>query len=606
MRDGGSSVLPNPTRLAAAGPTSEEHGFPLWYRDKNGVRLAIGLDPDDPNTPAGLDELPSPGDPVSFPGNFPPEAFYSLVSAELLVGGTPAPGRARVVLGLEATFGGSGEPVDGQQMVFARVRVRLRGGLPETAYVFTHPYGQTEPLTTDEEGDIFVTEDIGAFPLDFGAAVQDGEVAPFLSWTTGSPGEADPPAGYLGDGQTEHTITGSPLQIDGRPLNFFRLEGPGVGDVGGGPRDPLDPTNIDRIQTPLFTVQGKIATVLGVDIRRAVYSRTAAGTVLDVFASTEPGQTLQVSGPDVATTGLRGAGGNYLARAAAGPATPGKPIIVTNTTDNPPTIKTAIAVDAVTITTADYDMAAGTLTVAAASSDVTGAPALTATGLGPLPAAGQAVFALAAPPATVTVTSAAGGSAERAVTVAGAVFGPLPPAARAGADQTVVQGQLVTLDGRASSGTAPTFAWAQTAGTTVVLNTPNAATTTFTAPNAAGDLTFTLTVTDPGGPLTDQVVVHVPPLNPLVDTIIIARAQFRTSGQQWRIDGTASGQLPNRVTVSFDGHEIGTAAVDAANGWDVRRTITATEPELRPLPGAVVTVTSTRNGSDTLAVNVRN
>jgi hypothetical protein len=599
-------MLRNTERLAAVGPTSEENGFPHWYKDGDDVRLAIGLDPNDPNTPAGLDELPSPGDPVVFPTNFPPEAFYSLVSAELLVGGTPAPGRARVVLGLEATFGGTGAPVDSQQMVFARVRVRLRGGIPDTAYVFTHPYGQTEPLTTDEDGDIFVTEDIGAFPLDFEAAVRDGEVAPFLSWTTGVTGEADPPTDYLGDGQTEHTITGSPLQIDGRPLNFFRLEGPRVGDVGGGPRDPLDPTNINRIQTDLFTVQGKIAKILGVDIRRAVYSRNAGNIVLDVFASTEPGQTLQVSGPDVPTTALRAAGGNYLARATAGAATPGQPIIVTNTTDNPPTIKTAIAVDAVTITTADYDIGAGTLTVAAVSSDVDGAPVLTATGLGALPAAGQAVFPLAAPPATVTVTSAAGGSAQRAVTVAGAVFAALPPAARAGADQTVVQGQLVTLDGRATSATAPTFTWAQTAGTNVVLNTPNQAIATFTAPNTPGDLTFTLTVTDPGGPLTDQVVVHVPPLNPLVDTIIIARAQFRTSQQQWRIDGTASGQLPNRVTVTFDGHVIGTAAVDAANGWDVRRTITAAEPELRPLPGAVVTVTSTRNGSDTLAVNVRN
>jgi len=677
----------NNTRLTAVGPTSAENGFPLWYDDGT-VLLELG-DPTDPNTPAGLDELPSPGDPVAFPGNFPPEAFYSLVSAELAVGGTPAPGRARVVLALEATFGGSGEVVDGQQMVFARVRVRLRGGIPGNNYVFTHPYGQTDPLTADEDGDISVTEDLGAVPLDFAAPVRDGQVAPFLRWTSGAekaPGELDPPDGYLGDGQTAHTITGSPLQIDGRTLNFFRLEGAGVGDVGGGPRDPQDPGNIDRIQTPLFTVQAKIATALGADIRRAVYTRTAAGTLLDVFAGTRPGQDLQVSGPDVAPTGLAADGGNYLARATAGPATPGATITVSNTTDVPPTSKTATAVDAVTITAADFDIDAGTLHVAAESSDENPVPTLTVTDVGPLPG-GQADFPTAAPPATVEVTSAAGGSARRAVTVTGAALDPLPVVARAGTDQTVQQGQLVTLDGSASTGTP---SWAQTAGAPpVVLSDPNAEVTTFAAPNSATDLTFTLTVTGPGGPQSDDVTVHVAPLTSpnadagpdqevavgdtvtldgsastgtagfgwaqlsgppitnlagadtahptftmpaggpvalvltasgpggadavdsvtitaLVDTIVTTRAQYRTSQRQWRVEGTSTGRLPNRITVSLAGVEIGTAAVDVANDWDVRRDVLASEPALVPAPGALVTVTSTRGGSQTLAVNVRN
>ncbi|HYO19077.1 MAG TPA: hypothetical protein VES02_10500, partial [Dermatophilaceae bacterium] len=68
----------NPARLAASGPINNENGFPIWYRDAEGRTLELGLDPADPNTPA-MGDLPTPGAPVSFPGNFPDEAFYLLV-----------------------------------------------------------------------------------------------------------------------------------------------------------------------------------------------------------------------------------------------------------------------------------------------------------------------------------------------------------------------------------------------------------------------------------------------------------------------------------------------------------------------------------------------
>lgn len=79
-----------------------------------------------------------------------------------------------------------------------------------------------------------------------------------------------------------------------------------------------------------------------------------------------------------------------------------------------------------------------------------------------------------------------------------------PPVANAGANQTVNDTTIVTLDGSAS--TDPdndplTYAWSQLSGTPVMLSNSGVVKPTFTAPivSASGDtLVFRLTVTDPG------------------------------------------------------------------------------------------------------------
>jgi hypothetical protein len=81
----------------------------------------------------------------------------------------------------------------------------------------------------------------------------------------------------------------------------------------------------------------------------------------------------------------------------------------------------------------------------------------------------------------------------------------LPPTADAGPDQTVNEGDTVTLDG--SNSTDPddgigSYLWKQLVGNQVTLSDPSAALPTFTAPDvgmSGESLTFQLTVTDGGG-----------------------------------------------------------------------------------------------------------
>ncbi|MGR7027206.1 hypothetical protein [Geodermatophilus sp. URMC 62] len=412
-------MIPNPDRLVKVGPLSPVNGYPLWYKDSRGTRLELVTEPDDPFAPAvGEPESPQGTPRPGFPSSFPEEAFYMLAEAHMVTGGQARPGRARVVLALEAAFGGTGVVMDGQQVVFGRIRFRIDGAIPGALYTFTHPYGQSDPLPADDRGRVFVTEDIGVTPLAFDGALQSS-VAPFLRWTTGAdmaPGEAEAPPGYVGDGVTEHTVTGSPVQgPDGQPLNYVRIEGPNIADAGG-PRDPADPTNPDKVFTPLFVLQGRLARTTGVEITRAVYARDAAGAVsVDVFADSEPGQAITVGVPGQASVPMDASQENYYARLASGDGVP-QEVTVTNTSDAPPWVRTTGLSDAVLITQAEYDSQADTLTVIARSSDQADPPTLTVRGQGLAPASPGTQPGITAPPTAVTVDSSHGGSGTETVT----------------------------------------------------------------------------------------------------------------------------------------------------------------------------------------------
>jgi hypothetical protein len=100
-----------------------------------------------------------------------------------------------------------------------------------------------------------------------------------------------------------------------------------------------------------------------------------------------------------------------------------------------------------------------------------------------------------------------------------------PPAADAGANQTVAPDVLVTLDGRGSQNSVDgpmTYSWAQVAGPSVNLDDYNSETPTFLAPAATGldvVLVFELSVNNLVRTISDtvEVVVHDPSNEWLVD-----------------------------------------------------------------------------------------
>ena len=227
--------VPASATLSATGPVNPAHGYPQWFTDSNGLQLELCLD--GPMCLATA-ERPNPAAPVSFPDNFPGEAFWWAGEAHIESGSTTA----LLVLAQEAAFGGAAEEiVNGEQVAFSRVRIRIEGLQDGGSYTITHPYGSivlpAEAEVAGGAGVINYTEDIGCFDIpcseaDFARAAT-GTVGPFLRWASGAP------AGYIGDPAVDHTVIGSPTGN-----NLFRVAGPGLAT-------PLE--------TNLFSIQGKVA-----------------------------------------------------------------------------------------------------------------------------------------------------------------------------------------------------------------------------------------------------------------------------------------------------------------------------------------------------------
>ncbi|HEX5493899.1 MAG TPA: hypothetical protein VFX70_04905, partial [Mycobacteriales bacterium] len=521
-----------PSFLAKVGPLSPETGYPTYMQDSNGLRLAHCFDG---SALCGGAEspLPDPTAPASFPDNFPVESFYFLAQTVINL---PSGGRALFVGTLEAAFGSEVAP--GQRAMSNRIRLRIT--TPTTGhYTVTTPYGVDEfDVTNTSDRDINFTDDVGISANNF-AGVLDGRVDPFLTWDTGLISAPDGHQ-YVGDPATLHAVTGSPFDT-----NFFRIDGPDIGGVG-----------VNTIQTNLFTLVGRVETNSGVDPGHPTYSRTdTTGGFVDVQASTDPGKSIKAALPGAGVTTLRGAAdGSYVARLPFTGSVPPTSVMVENLSDKPAAVFHSQVTDMVTITDATYDSDNQALTVTAASSDQAAPPPLTVTGFGALApgtqtlspaipdsatAAGSAGSAtgattatsgvampalvgtvtvgtqtftgVAAPPENITVTSAIGGSSTSRVLDIGSAFAADPVTADAGPDQTVQQGQTVTLDGSASIN-ATALAWVQTSGPAVTLTGADTAVATFTAPALVTTLGFELIARSATGSSTDTVTITVEPV----------------------------------------------------------------------------------------------
>src|SRR5437867_5470 len=254
---GGLASAQNAQGLAAVGAIDPNTGFPRWYMDRNGLQLGQCLDTTNPVDPCVLaGTFPDPTQPISFPNNFPDEFFYWRAVADLPnIGGVG--GRGLLVLSVQGVFvGPTGTPADGNgtQAVFARYRVRVRpnGLVPGATYTVTAPFGVRSFVATG--GIINFTDDQGCLApgCDFTSVLPTTNAGPFLPW---DPATAPPaPAGFIGDGNIPHTITGSPFGT-----NIFRIEGPNVGGPG-----------VNSVETNIFSI------VIG-----KIYVRPATSTTLN-------------------------------------------------------------------------------------------------------------------------------------------------------------------------------------------------------------------------------------------------------------------------------------------------------------------------------------
>lgn len=210
-------------------------GFASWYQDTHGRTLDLCLSkalssrvPSTPGAPSYMCSLlPAPGifddaQPLAFPSNFPDEAFWFTADGTIV----DAARGINLSYGsaIEAAFSG-GDPAEGDQISFARIRIRV--DIPTAGtYVITHPYG-VEVFNIDTPGRraINMTRDIGiGTPKTYDGALK-GDVGPFLRSLNGPYTETNPVTGsaeqFVGDPNLEEAVTGSPFNT-----NFIRIEGP--------------------------------------------------------------------------------------------------------------------------------------------------------------------------------------------------------------------------------------------------------------------------------------------------------------------------------------------------------------------------------------------
>ena len=574
------------------GPANAQNGFPQWLQDSNGVSLELCLDPAncffDPVVPNNLFSQQ-----IGFGG----EGFWW--SADATINNTSSGLSAVLVQAAEAAFI-VGDPMDGQQFPFTRLRIRA--DVPATGtYTITYPFGESV-FTVDSlvaGNEINTTIDL---PLTANSQHQ-GAVGPFLTSTNA-------PAGFLGDGATATTVTGSPCGT-----NFFRIKGV---SATGTPLN-LDGSGGNIVQTDNFTVMGKLfsgSLNTPLTVLRSTYSRTTSGQV-DVFATAPTGATVTLSGAANLPTGnttLDGDGqGQYAAHIALTNAAvlPASVNITAQSGTNTATTLVNPLVDQITITKAEFDQSNSTLTINANSSDQSStAPTLTVANFGAM-ASGVLSQVVGFPPAFVTVTSSVGGSATLPVSFinAGSNGTNTPPVA-VDDTATTTAGVAIVLDVLANDSDAendPLSIVSTTQGTNGAVTTDGATATYTPVSGFVGTDQFTYIVQDTNGAqATATATITVDPVS-TTEALTPTLVECRTGKQEWRISGTSSAPVGTVITVYVGATVAGgtalttTGSVDATTNWSIRERqspISCSSPvSLTSSTGAVL---------ENLTVNIRN
>ena len=542
-------------QLQDHGPGDITLNFPLWYRDLDNVPLQLCRST--ASSAAGPICFPLAPEtvPPSFAGNIGSEAFYMNLNVNV----PTAPGviDLRYVAGLEAAYG-TANPVGaarlGQEIVFARTRflmhVNTTDGSCAGTYIIKHPYG-TETFTDVPEGKraLFSTLDIPIGAIGDFEGVLKSHIGPFLHWDDGA---GNPIAHiavgteqFIGDPNVQHTFTGSPFinSADNTAQNYVEVEGPAGCNIDGtgGPNSNKLRVNTGFLMGQVYTAPIPTPT----RVTGAVFSRTAAGdNVVDVFATTAPGNSLILTGQGMPSVQMKedktaaGAGTKkYFAHLEFNGTVP-PTVTVTNVTSTPVIQSESPLVDHVEVTRSEYDPVSHGLCVNAHSLDRTPAPNAPQLvlagpdggvfGTDPCPAPFGAAPdeldlsyfvtldntapAVTSPAQSLSVQSSHGGSyggskGGSVVTLAGTPDN-LPGAPLAGDDAFIVPTGVPTdLNVSVNDG----------AGTTIIINQPSSGTVTSpatgmvtytpAADTAAGNQVFTYVVQDAQGRVSNLAQV---------------------------------------------------------------------------------------------------
>jgi fibronectin type 3 domain-containing protein len=316
-----SAVLAGPP-----GPTDPATGFPSSYTDTNGLSLAPCLDGLPTCSATTADLMASDGS---------GEAFYYSADTTLDVGPTLS---INYHAALEAAWFALPDPTVDNRQTFARTQVSVpKGGLsPNSDYTVTDPWG-TMTCHSDANGALLnsakgcrfqsaaaagnFTNAMGASMTSTGAGAVGSAAAPgpFLTWDTFAdptlPG-LKPPAGYIGDFASPHTVTGSP-----NGFNQLRIEGPGLNATCADPAGPIP----HCAQTDQFVIQGKVQPGASASISASTWDfGNVAAPVTKSFSYTNTstdGTSVDITG--VATSAGTSADYTVGGTCAAGTVAPG-------------------------------------------------------------------------------------------------------------------------------------------------------------------------------------------------------------------------------------------------------------------------------------------